>query len=111
MDIQELRKGAVTVIKPTGALIADDADRLKRVMTDAGAASLGRVVLDASGIPFVDSRGIEALLDVSDELGQAGRALKLSAATATLREALELTGVAESMEFYDDVQTAVRSFL
>jgi anti-anti-sigma factor len=111
MDIQELRTGAVAVIRPSGALVADDADRLKRTVSNAGAANLGRVVLDASGIPFVDSRGLEALLDLSDELGQAGRALKLTGATATVREALDLTGVAESLEFFDDVQAAVRSFL
>jgi anti-anti-sigma factor len=111
MDIQEVRKGAVTVIKPNGALVGDDADRLKRAVSTAGGANLGRVVLDAAGIPFVDSRGLEALLDLSDELGQGGRSLKLSGATAAVREALDLTGVAESLEFYDDPEAAVRSFL
>ena len=111
MDILEHKQGAVTIVKPSGALIADDADRLKTNLSEAVRTTLGRVVVDASAMPFVDSRGIEALLDVSDELAQGGRALKLAAATPTVREALDLTGAAESMEFYDDVHLAVRSFL
>jgi stage II sporulation protein AA (anti-sigma F factor antagonist) len=111
MEITEQKQGAVTVVKPSGALIADDADRLKNGLFEAARTNLGRVVVDASAMPFVDSRGIEALLDVSDELAHGGRALKLAGATSTVREALDLTGVSEAMEFYDDVHSAVRSFL
>ena len=92
-------------------LIAEDAARLKGNLSEAARVNLGRVVIDASAMPFVDSRGIEALLDVSDELAQGGRALKLAGARATVRVALDRTGAAESMEFYDDVHTVVRSFL
>ena len=111
MDIVEQKQGAVTVVKPSGALIGEDADRLKQNLSEAARANLGRVIVDASGMAFVDSRGIEVLLDVSDELAGGGRALKLAGVTATVREALDLTGAAEAMEFYDDVNGAVRSFL
>src|SRR5690349_7333535 len=111
MEIAELRQGAVTVIKPGGAVAGDDADRLRAALGRAAEANLGRVIVDASAVPFVDSRGIEALLDVSDELGQGGRALKVAGVTPTVREALDLTGVGEALEFFDDVHAAVRSFL
>jgi stage II sporulation protein AA (anti-sigma F factor antagonist) len=111
MEISEARQGAVTVVKPAGAVTGDDADWLKSSLVEAARANLGRVVIDASEVPFLDSRGIETLLDVSEELSQGGRALKLSAATATVKEVLELTGVCDEMEFFEDVHSAVRSFL
>jgi anti-anti-sigma regulatory factor len=50
-------------------------------------------------------------VDVTDQLSASGRVLKLCAPNATVREVLDLTGAVESFEYYDDVTTAVRSFL
>jgi len=87
---------------------------LRRIGVRAAATaseSLGRILINASAIPFADSRGLEVLAELSEELGQSGRSLKLCAATDTLREVLELTELAGLFEFYDDVNDAVRSFL
>jgi stage II sporulation protein AA (anti-sigma F factor antagonist) len=111
VEIQLQRQGAVTVIKPVGALITTDAEAFRAKAVEAARTALGRVVCDASAVPFVDSRGIEALLDVSDELAAGGRALKLCAANPTVREVLELTGVADAFEYFPDAPAAVRSFL
>jgi anti-sigma B factor antagonist len=111
MEILEQTQGAVRVLKPRGPLAAPDADDFKTRATVTATESLGRVLIDASAIPFADSRGLEVLAELSDELGQSGRSLKLCCATDTLREVLELTELAGLFEFYDDVNDAVRSFL
>lgn len=111
MEIQQQTQGAVTVLKPIGPLVAADADALRERALDAARAALGRLVLDASAMPYVDSRGIECLLDVTDELSTSGRVLKLCAPNGTVQEVLDLTGAAESFEYFDDVTSAVRSFL
>jgi anti-anti-sigma factor len=111
MDIQQQSQGAVTVLKPLGPLVATDAELFRNRALEVSKAALGRLVLDASAIPYVDSRGIEVLLDVTDELSTSGRVLKICAPSATLREVMELTGADESFEYFDDVTTAVRSFL
>jgi anti-sigma B factor antagonist len=111
VEIQLQRHGAVTVIKPAGALLMADAEAFRAKALDAARAALGRVVCDASAVPFVDSRGVEALLDVSEALGAGGRALKLCAVNATVREVLELTGVADAFEYFSDAAGGVRSFL
>ena len=99
------------MLKPIGALVEADAETFRTVLLKAQAASLGRVVVDATAVPFVDSQGLEALAEVSEELGASGRSLKLCGASATVRQVLELTGWAGVMEFYDDTQAGVRSFL
>lgn len=111
MEIQEQSSGAVRVLKPRGPLVGADAEAFKARASGVAGETLGRVVLDASGIPYVDSRGLEVLLELGEELSASGRVLKLCAATETVREVLDLTELAGQFEFYDDVNAAVRSFL
>jgi anti-anti-sigma factor len=111
MEIQEQRHGAVTVVKPQGPLVVGDAEEFRVRLAETMTRSLGRFVVDASAIPYVDSLGLEALVQSTDELGASGRALRLCGACETLREVLELTGLADRFEHYVDVNTAVRSFL
>ncbi|MDQ7013186.1 MAG: STAS domain-containing protein [Planctomycetota bacterium] len=111
MQIEIERQGAVTVLRPRGPLIADDADVVRHKGGEAIAESLGRLVIDASAIVYVDSKGIESLLDLADELSDAGQVLKLSGTNETVREALEITETAAMFEHFEDVPSAVRSFL
>ncbi|MCC6679087.1 MAG: STAS domain-containing protein [Phycisphaerales bacterium] len=111
MEIEEQRHGAVTVLRPRGPLIQTDADQFRKRAADVMARSLGRFVVDASGIAYTDSRGLEVLAEVSEELAQGGQVLRLCGAGETLREVLELTELSALFEHYEDVPTAVRSFL
>ncbi len=111
MQIEAERQGAVTVLKPRGPLVAADADTLRQRGSNAIAESLGRMVIDASAIVYVDSNGVEALLDLADELADAGQVLKLCSSNETVREVLELTETAAMFEHFEDVPSAVRSFL
>jgi anti-sigma B factor antagonist len=111
MEIHLQKQGAVTVLKPVGALTATDAAAFAAKVCEAADAALGRVVVDAAGVPFVDSAGLESLLALSEQLNAAGRSLKLCGANPTIREVLELTGLADAFEHFPDVTTGVRSFL
>jgi anti-anti-sigma factor len=111
MDIQEQRHGAVTVVRPQGPLCLGDAEQFRAHLSEVMTRSLGRLVVDASAIPYVDSQGLEALVSATDEMAAGGRSLRLSAAGETLREVLDLTGLSDRFEHYEDVNAAVRSFL
>ncbi|MCW5764894.1 MAG: STAS domain-containing protein [Phycisphaeraceae bacterium] len=111
MQIDEQRQGAVTVVKPIGALVGADAEQFKKHVAEVVGRSLGRFVVDASAVPFLDSRGLEVLVEVSADLAESGQTLRLCGEGETLRETLELTETARYFEHYQDVQTAVRSFL
>lgn len=111
MEIQEHSQGAVTVIKPVGPLNEANAVQFKTRAMELATRNMGRIIVDASAIAFVDSQGVEALADVTEQLGQSGRALKLCAANQTIRQVLELTGWSHAFEYFDDLNTGVRSFL
>ncbi len=111
MEISEQRQGAVTIVKPGGPLCHAEAEQFSGHIDEVMARSLGRFVLDASGIPYVDSSGLGALLRITNDLGESGRSLRVCSANETLREVMDLTGLADRFEFYEDVNAAVRSFL
>jgi len=111
MEIQEQRQGAVTVLKPNGPLNRDDVDQFRQKVNATLGRSMGRLVVDASAVPFADSRGLEVLVDASQQLEDSGQVLRLCAVGPTLREILELTGLSPRFEFFEDANQAVRSFL
>lgn len=111
MEIDEQRLGAVTVIRPRGPLVGDDAPQLLGRIREVLGQSLGRFVVDLSAVPFLDSAGLEALADAGDELGTSGLSLKMCSVNETIREVLDLTDVASRVEQFEDINQGVRSFL
>lgn len=111
MKINEQQQGAVTVLKPDGALVGADAKSFATALAAAVGVHLGRCVVDLSAVPFVDSGGLEALLDATDDMARGGRALKICSVNKTIRQVLELTGIVSHFDHYDDANSAVRSFL
>lgn len=111
MEILESHEGAVTVVRAVGPLVQSDADKFRSFILPAIDRCHARVVLDASAVTYADSKGLEAIADAGDRMNLAGQTLRLCGTNDTLREALDLTGLAEGLEFCGDVQTGVRSFL
>ena len=111
MEFQEQKHGAVTVIKPGGALVREDAEAFRARLEEARARSFGRVVVDVSGVPFVDSVGLETLVEMTEQLADSGHALKLCGVCGTLREVLDLTDLTSLFEYFEDINSAVRSYL
>ena len=111
MRITEQRSGAVTVLKPEGPILEADAVALKQKLMNTLGGSLGRFVVDMSAVPYLDSKGLEALVEVTEEMSRSGQALRLCAPNKTVREVLELTDLASMFDHFEDTNTAVRSFL
>jgi anti-anti-sigma factor len=111
MRISEQRSGAVTVLKPEGALLEAEAPAFKQKLMATLSVSLGRFVIDMSAVPYVDSKGLEALVEVTEEMSRSGQALRLCNPNKTVREVLELTDLSSLFDHFEDTNTAVRSFL
>jgi anti-sigma B factor antagonist len=111
MVLKEQNIGAVHVLRPEGPLKGADAEQFRQRLIDLVTGSMGRCVIDASAIQFVDSKGLEALVDANEEVAQTGQSLKLCGLNDTVRHVLELTDLASRFEYYADANAAVRSFL
>lgn len=109
--ITEQRHGAITVVKPDGPCTLEQAESLAEATRDKARSLMGRLVIDLSASAYIDSLGLETLLDLADEMQACGQSLKLAGVCATVREVLDLTGLTNRFEFHDDTNLAVRSFL
>jgi anti-sigma B factor antagonist len=111
MTLHEQQHGAVTVYRPEGALSEAAVPPFAAAVRAGAAKSMGRVVVDLSGVPFVDSTGLEALLDLTDLLSRGGRSLKLCCTNKLIQQVLDLVDIAGQFDLFDDANAAVRSFL
>ena len=110
MKIEESLAGNVVVLKPHGPLARADAEQFKERLVGARREGRPLIVIDASGIPFVDSLGLQALVETTEEMVHAGGArLKLAGANETFREVMDLTEIAPLFEHFIDVESALRS--
>lgn len=111
MTIHQQKHGAVTLLKPEGPLVDAAAKEFDAAARAVLTSSLGRFVVDMSVVPFVDSVGLETLLDLTDLLGNSGRVLKLCGTNKTVRQVFEITEIDTLFDHFEDVNSAVRSFL
>ena len=110
MRIECTRQGNVVILRPRGLLAGTDADALKTQLDNVLSDGQTQTVLDCSSILFVDSHGLEVLVEVAESTIRDGRTLKLAGANPTLQEVLELTDVAALFEQCPDVKAAVGSY-
>ena len=109
MRIAQEQRGKAVVLAPRGPLIGTEADRLRKRVAKALEEGADPLVLDVSGVPFLDSRGLELLVDTTERLIRGGKALRICGANDLLSEVLELTDIASLFERFDDVDAAVGS--
>ncbi len=107
MKIQTENHGAVAVVVPHGPLVGEETLDLQRALAAAVAAKR-RVVVDMTHVPYLDSRGIEMLLEQCGGHVPAHQRPRLAALAETCAEALELTDVLPRLEVFDTVENALR---
>jgi anti-sigma B factor antagonist len=103
--------GGVAVMKPEGPITWANAEEFKIEMSEAIGKNLGRIVLDATSVAYVDSKGLGVLVELTQKLAQSGKTLKLCHVNETVSQVIELTGLRPLFECFDDINSAVRSFL
>lgn len=109
MKVQAQPHGAVTVLAAHGPLVADELIDLRRAVESARAAGAKRVVVDLADVPYVDSAGIELLLELCGSEPAGPQRPLLASLSETCLEALELTETLPRLDVFDTVENALRS--
>lgn len=109
MKVETITQGSIVVATPHGPLTSEETGDFRAAVGDSIRERNGRVVLDMTDVPFLDSAGIEALVEMIAEAPtlQKPRMARLADAC---REALDLTDVLEKLDTFDTVENALRSF-
>jgi len=111
MKVEQQQVGTVEVFTPMGPLVDQDGETFTKALLVRVKSPNPRIVLAMQEVPYTDSSALEGLLDATDELHERASSLKLANVTPTCREIFELTGLAASFRFLEDVQDAVKSFM
>ena len=109
MEIQEHSPGTVIVFELRGRLTLESFGRLKdrvRHLVDQGGR---RLVLDLSGVSYVDSIGVSELVRSHVIMGNHDGRLVLAAIHAQVSELLRVTRLDQIFDAYDTQAQAVES--
>lgn len=91
--------GPITTITLAGDLDPATAPQLEEALaTVVSDQTVGRVVLDLSGLSFLDSSGLRVLVAAREALGSRDADLALKGPTANTRRLLDITGLSEVIE-------------
>lgn len=110
MKIETQLHGSVSVLVPHGPLAGDDVEDCRRALSMAIDQKSGRVVLDLGDVPYLDSGGIELLLELCTGQPAAAARPRLVQLGETTREALDLTDALPRLTVFDTVENAIRSY-
>jgi anti-anti-sigma factor len=111
VNIQISHDDRVTVVQITGSVDSLTAQDLMHALSREVVADRIRLVADFSGVEYTSSAGLRALLaTLKDARGQGGD-LRLAAVRPAVRKVLELSGFTSILKIFDDVPTAVASFM
>ncbi len=100
----------VTVVELQGELDSDSAELFQKNITDIIAQNKTNIVIDMSGVGFIDSQGLEAMLWARDYSSQNKRQLRLAGLDETCMRILEVTRLDSEFDNYAELTEAVKSF-
>lgn len=100
----------VTVVELQGDLDGDVVELFRDAISGIVAKHKLGVVLDMSGVGFIDSQGLEQLLWARDYCNENTRELRLAGLDENCLRILEITRLANEFDHYAELAEAVKSF-
>ena len=110
MDIEVTQTGGVTLVVPKGDLDMGTADQMKRTLSDLVEKGQSKLVMDLTGVAYVDSSGLGALVAAMKQARAVGGNLKLCGLQEDVRSIFEMTRLIKVMAVHSDRQEAVASW-
>ncbi len=108
-QVQSRREGAATVVTLSGGVQIDQGDefraRLLELMDGLGKS----VILDLSGLEFIGSSGVAAIVAAHAKAESLGRSMYLVQPPAPVRRLLELLRITEVIPLHPTLSAAIRA--
>jgi anti-sigma B factor antagonist len=101
LQIESTARGDAIVLTMKGELELTSAPVFERELRAVEATNPRRLVIDLSGLEFMDSTGLRALLLARERAQADGHELALRRGPRQVQRVLELTKTAEAFEFED----------
>jgi anti-anti-sigma factor len=108
VEIKVEQYGRAAVLRCKGEITEDTVAALTREVEAQVAAKVSDVVLDLADVPFADSVGLEALLDMRDKLVSQSGQLTLAGVHDSLAKIFEITRLESAFDTVSDCLEAVK---
>lgn len=110
LKIETRPANGITIISCQGRIVFGDEatalrDTLKHVL-----GSSRRIVLNLSGVAYIDSGGLGTLVGVYSSARSVGADIKLTGLGQRIRDVLQITKLVTVFEAYDTEQEAIAAF-
>jgi anti-anti-sigma factor len=92
LNVRASMDGNVARVSLFGELDLDRAGAVADELSGLPAQGATAVVIDVSGLSFIDSSGLRALLTAREQLEEAGASLQLTALSPSVERVLDMTG-------------------
>ena len=110
LDITESVREDIAILTLKGRLTLGESNLVRERISQLSAAGRNKVVVDLSGVDYIDSTGLGILVICFTSLKKQGGALKLVNPNKRNIELLLLTKLHTVFEVFNEVQDAVNSF-
>jgi anti-sigma B factor antagonist len=111
MEILQRRERNIVILDIYGAIsLGESKEKFARVMEDLFAEGGLNVLVNFSGINYVDSTGIGELVGFMNKFVENNRQLKILKPHDRIRRLLQITKLDTIFEIYEDEQQALDSF-
>jgi anti-anti-sigma factor len=107
MALEVQKRGAVAVVRVSGALAGKDNGEFLRLVTGLLEEPQAKVVLDLSEVPMITSAGLGELVRVNAQANTQGCRIMLASLTPFVTGVLEATKLEGFLQACRDVDTAV----
>ena len=94
LKIRTSRDGTTATVAAAGEIDLSTVDELRSAVTGA-ADDIEQLLLDLTGVEFIDSAGLGGLLELRSTLRSRNVTLQISAGEGPVRQAMEITGLSE----------------
>ncbi|MEE8397565.1 MAG: STAS domain-containing protein [Desulfobacterales bacterium] len=101
--------GKNTVLTLKEALTAENCATFEVVVNKAIEESPNDIVLDCKSVSFLDSKALELLIRIYEELRRRGSLLKLANLNPVCKDIFSATRLVNFFHLYEDIAEAVRS--
>ena len=111
LNIRERQAGDVTILDLEGKItIGEGSVGLRNAIRRLMQECKKKILLNLSGVGYVDSSGIGELVSSYTTIGREGGQLKLLNLTQKIRDLLTITKLLTVFDTYDDESAALNSF-
>ncbi len=108
-SVSRRSSGEVQIVSLTGDVDLGSADDFEQAVDEVSDEGSGPVVIDLSGVPFMDSIGLRLLIRARRRLEREERRLVIVAGQRPVRSVFELTRTDRQLDIVDTLDDALRA--